>query len=113
MLSGVPAVWELIRKGIEGKVRAGGGLKEKVFNSALAAKRSSRLLFGGLTDAIVFNKVKEATGGKLQFALSGGAGISKATQEFLEMTVVQCVVALVPIIPFGRTGIAGSWAATD
>lgn len=81
-LAGVPAVFELIRKGepfslsvlrtergqalagVESKVRAGGAVKEAVFHGALSAKRSSRLLFGGITDAVVFNKVKEATGGK-------------------------------------------------
>lgn len=88
-LAGVPAVFELIRKGVEAKVRAGGAVKEAVFNGALSAKRSSRFLFGGITDAVVFNKVKEATGGKLKYAMNGGAGISRETQEFLDLAVIR------------------------
>jgi long-chain acyl-CoA synthetase len=40
-----------------------------------------------ILDAIVFNKIKEATGGNLRMALSGGALIAKETQEFLSLTV--------------------------
>jgi hypothetical protein len=36
---GVPAVWETIRKGIVGKVTAGGRVRESVFRGAVEAKR--------------------------------------------------------------------------
>ncbi|GAA96553.1 uncharacterized protein L969DRAFT_94983 [Mixia osmundae IAM 14324] len=85
---GVPAVWELIRKGIVGKVKAGGGLKEKMFYGALAAKQANKTLFGGITDAVVFSKVKQQTGGRLRYVLSGGAPISRDTQAFLSTALV-------------------------
>lgn len=85
IMVGVPAVWEQIRKGIITKVRDGG--KERLFNIAMTMKRSSSIL-GAVADAVVFKKVKEATGGRLKFALSGGAAISKETQSFLQTALV-------------------------
>lgn len=85
IMVGVPAVWELIRKGIVTKVQAGG--KERLFNAAMTIKRSSTIL-GHVADAVVFNKVKQATGGRLKYALSGGAPISVETQEFLQTALV-------------------------
>jgi len=38
-------------------------------------------------DKIVFNKIREQTGGRLRFALSGGAPIPAETQKFLSVTV--------------------------
>jgi long-chain acyl-CoA synthetase len=82
-MAGVPAVWELIRKGILTKVHAGGAVKEKLFHGAVAAKKASRFLFGGITDAVVFKQVKTATGGRLRYAINGGAALSRETQEFV------------------------------
>lgn len=85
IMVGVPQVWEQIRKGIVTKVKDGG--KQGIFNLAMGLKKSSSLL-GHIADAVVFNKVKQATGGRLRFALSGGAPISKETQEFLNTALV-------------------------
>lgn len=103
---GVPAVWELIRKGILAKVKAGGAVKQKLFNGALSAKRAAgaKSLIGSITDAVVFKAVKEGTGGRLRWALSGGAPISRETQEFLSLalvTVLQGCVSL-PVRMCGR-----------
>lgn len=87
IMVGVPAVWELIRKGVVAKVEASGAAKKSVFNFALKAKQFARdyhvPLVAGLTDAVVFNNVKAQTGGRLRIVLNGGGGISKSTQEFL------------------------------
>lgn len=45
----------------------------------------------GIADAVVFKAVKEGTGGRLKVALSGGAQISKETQEFLSVALVTIV----------------------
>lgn len=82
---GVPAVWEQIRKGIVGKVKEGG--KERIFNTAMTIKKSSTIL-GHVADAVVFKQVRQATGGRLRYALSGGAAISKDTQDFLQTALV-------------------------
>jgi len=89
IMCGVPTVWETIRKGLLAKVEAGGRIRSSLFHGAVAAKKytSGIPLVGGLvrgvTDAVVFSKVKQATGGRLKYAVNGGAGVSRDTQEFL------------------------------
>lgn len=92
VMVGVPAVWEMIRKGIVGKVNAGGALKKRIFDGALAVKKANVPVLAQVVDATILAQVKAATGGRLRLALSGGAAISKTTQEFLNlalMTVTQ------------------------
>lgn len=91
IMIGVPAVWETIRKGILAKVHAGGSVKKALFNGALSAKRKSLPVLTSLADSVVFSGVKAATGGRLRLALSGGAALSKETQEFLSTALVTVV----------------------
>ena len=88
---GVPAVWELIRKGVLTKVDQTGGLKKSIFNWALTAKQASTNyhipLVAGVTDAVVFNQVKQQTGGRLKILFSGGGALSKSTQGFINNTL--------------------------
>lgn len=88
LLVGVPAVWETIRKGIIAKVNAGGTLKRNVFALAYMAKKAKIPILSQIADAVVFNTVKAATGGRLRLAMSGGAALSKETQEFLSVALV-------------------------
>jgi long-chain acyl-CoA synthetase len=82
-------VWESIRKGIIGRVQ-GTGLKEKIFWGAFSAKsflQSWHLPGAGVLNAIVFNKIKEATGGRVRLSLSGGAPLATETQHFMTVCV--------------------------
>ncbi|PWY99700.1 acetyl-CoA synthetase-like protein [Testicularia cyperi] len=88
VMVGVPAVWELIRKGILSKVNAGGALKKNVFGGAMTIKKNKIPVLSNVVDAVVFKAVKEQTGGRLRIALSGGAALSKETQEFLNTALV-------------------------
>lgn len=88
IMIGVPAVWETIRKGILAKVHAGGSLKKSVFNGAMAAKKKNIPVLAQLADSVVLTGVRAATGGRLRIALSGGAAISRETQEFLTNALV-------------------------
>jgi long-chain acyl-CoA synthetase len=88
IMVGVPAVWETIRKGILAKVHAGGAIKTKVFDVAMALKKRGTPVLSQLADAIVLSGVRAATGGRLRIALSGGAAISRETQEFLTIALV-------------------------
>jgi long-chain acyl-CoA synthetase len=88
IMIGVPAVWETIRKGIIAKVNAGGVVKRAVFNGAYAVKKAGIPGLSQLADSVVFSSVKAATGGKLRYALSGGASLSHETQEFLNIALV-------------------------
>ncbi|ODH28871.1 hypothetical protein ACO22_03860 [Paracoccidioides brasiliensis] len=90
VLVGVPAVWETVKKGIINNVNKGGALIKGIFWGGLAAKNflmSTGLPGSGILDAVVFKKVKEATGGHLRIMLTGGGPISKDTQRFLSMTL--------------------------
>nr|CAG8618763.1 10008_t:CDS:10 [Entrophospora candida] len=66
LMTGVPAVWESIRKGVLSKIHGGSPTLQKIFDIAFTLK------------------IKEQTGGRLRFALSP---ISKETQEFLCITL--------------------------
>ena len=88
---GVPAVWETIRKGIVAKVNSGSFITKAVFNGAMYVKKNGVPILAQLADSVVFSSVRAATGGRLRYALSGGAAISPDTQEFLS-------TALTPII---------------
>lgn len=88
IMVGVPAVWELIRKGIVGKVNSSGGLKKTVFNGAIDLKRMGIPGVTQLIDSAIFSQVRQQTGGRLRLALSGGAALSKETQEFLTLALV-------------------------
>ncbi|KAJ6626078.1 long-chain-fatty-acid-CoA-ligase [Mycena sp. CBHHK59/15] len=88
IMVGVPAVWETIRKGIIGKVAAGGALRSSVFRGAVEAKRRGVPGLAKLADSVVLSSVRAATGGRLRIALSGGAAISRETQEFLSVALV-------------------------
>ena len=89
LLVGVPAVFELIRKGIVTKVNGGGTLKKNLFGGAMSIKKNKIPILSGVVDAVVFKQVRAQTGGRLRLALSGGAPLSKETQQFLDTALVQ------------------------
>ncbi|KAK3324186.1 hypothetical protein B0T19DRAFT_486403 [Cercophora scortea] len=95
VLVGVPAVWETVKKGIITKVNASSPLLRKLFWGALALKErlmAAGLPGSGLLDAIVFKKVKEATGGKMKLCLNGGGPVSKDTQNFISMAICPMII---------------------
>lgn len=88
ILVGVPAVWETIRKGIIAKINASGAVKKTMFNGAMTVKKRNVPGLSQLADGVVFSSVRAATGGRLRLALSGGAAVSRETQEFLSIALV-------------------------
>ncbi|PWN52643.1 acetyl-CoA synthetase-like protein [Violaceomyces palustris] len=88
ILVGVPAVWELIRKGIVSKINQAGPVKKTLFNGAMTIKKNKIPVLSGVVDSVVFKAVKDQTGGRLRLALSGGASLSRETQEFLDTALV-------------------------
>ncbi|KAI8096555.1 uncharacterized protein BX664DRAFT_291492 [Halteromyces radiatus] len=93
LMTGVPAVWESIRKGVLGKINSASPKAQSIFHKAFATKSwlMDRRLPTTVIDKVVFSKIKEQVGGRLRFALSGGAPLSLETQKFLS-------VALCPIL---------------
>jgi long-chain acyl-CoA synthetase len=94
VLVGVPAVWESVKKGIVSKVNSGSIIVRNMFWGAMAAK-SFMLANGipgtGILDAVVFKKLKEATGGRLRICMNGGGPISKDTLHFISMAVAPMI----------------------
>ena len=88
IMVGVPAVWELIRKGIVAQVNNSGVIRKYMFNGAMTLKRANVPLLKTVVDAVVFSKIKQATGGRLRLAMSGGSALSRETQEFLNLALV-------------------------
>ncbi|KAJ1556047.1 long-chain fatty acid-CoA ligase [Cladochytrium tenue] len=120
LMAGVPAVWELIRKGILSQVQKASPLQRTIFTYAVRAKWA--LMLAGfptfLLDLLVFNRIKAQTGGRLRFALSGGAPLPRTSQKFLSacvcplvsgygLTETCAVVAVQPTEMFARLGIVG------
>jgi len=117
IMVGVPAVWETIRKGILAKVNTSGSLRKSIFNGAVTIKKKNIPVLDNLAEALL-SSVRAATGGRLRLALSGGAAISRETQEFLTaalVTVLQgygmtescgmCAILPPELMTFGPVGL--------
>lgn len=88
IMIGVPAIWEMIRKGVLAQLNQGGAVKKAVFNGSLKIKKINIPILSQVVDSVVMSQVKAATGGKLRLALSGGAPLSAETHEFLNLTIL-------------------------
>jgi long-chain acyl-CoA synthetase len=114
VMVGVPAVWETIKKGIVSKVEGGSALTKNLFWGALAAKNflmDNGLPGTGLLDALVFKKLKDATGGRLRFCMNGGGPISKETRRFISMAMCPMIggYGLTETTAMGSLGDPNHW----
>lgn len=91
LLVGVPAVWELIRKGIVSKVQAASATKKKLFDMSMWAKSNNIPLFKQFAESVVFKSVRAQTGGRIRYALSGGAPIARETHQFLNTALTTII----------------------
>ncbi|PUU74620.1 hypothetical protein B9Z19DRAFT_1157567 [Tuber borchii] len=86
VLVGVPAVWENVKKGIMDQVLFWGALALKSFLLQICIPGTAVL------DAVVFKKIKAATGGRLKISMSGGGPVAKETQHFISMALCPMVI---------------------
>jgi len=110
ILVGVPAVWESVKKGIVAKVNQGSLVVKNLFWAALATKSflmSTGLPGTAILDAVVFKKIKDATGGRLKICMNGGGPVSKETQRFISMTIAPMISG------YGLTETTAMGALTD
>lgn len=94
VLVGVPAVWESVKKGIVNKVSINNFVVKNMFWGAMAAKNflvAHGLPGVGVLDAVVFNKIKDATGGRLRICMNGGGPIAKDTQRFISLAIAPMI----------------------
>ena len=90
ILVGVPAVWESVKKGILAKVNQGSVVLRSVFWGALATKSfllSTGLPGSAVLDALVFKKIRDATGGELRVCMNGAGPIAQDTAHFISMAI--------------------------
>lgn len=87
LMTGVPQVWETIRKTVLAKVALRGSRVEKIFHGAVYLKEvmNGYKLPTGVLNRIVFDNVKKQLGGNLRYGLSGGAPLAVETQRFLSL----------------------------
>lgn len=94
IMVGVPAVWDLVKKGIQEKVNKKGWLSRWIFSSALRLKK---LLCRGkapgvnVLDKLVFNSVKEQFGGRLRACFNGAGPLSKEDRSFISHSVAPLI----------------------
>lgn len=98
ILVGVPAVWETVKKGVLNNLNKTSFIVKGMFWGAMAAKNflltngfPGATLGSSILDAVVFKKLKEATGGQLRIMMNGGGPISKDTQRFLSMAIAPMI----------------------
>ena len=96
LMTGVPRVYEKLHARILETVAKAPAFRRAIFSWALgvghacvaaelAGRRPSSFLRlrQRLADRLVFSKIRERTGGRLRFVVSGGAPLSKTVAEFL------------------------------
>ncbi|GET85407.1 long chain fatty acyl coA synthetase, putative [Leishmania tarentolae] len=100
LFTGVPRIFETIKKTVEAKLPPVGTLKRRVFDHAYQS-RLAALKEGKDTpywNEKVFRLPREALGGRVRAFLSGGGPLSESTQEFVNVV-------------FG--GIVNGWGLTE
>ncbi|KAM1348928.1 hypothetical protein PS2_003095 [Malus domestica] len=92
MFCGVPRVYDRIYSGIVNKVSSGGVLKKTLFQYAYNYKLANlekglpQEKAAPLLDKLVFDKIKQALGGRVRILLSGAAPLPRHVEEFLRVT---------------------------
>ncbi|MCB9581098.1 MAG: long-chain fatty acid--CoA ligase [Polyangiaceae bacterium] len=93
ILFAVPRIFNRIYDGVNKQMTEKPGFIQNLFHSAIknATKKSrgeSIGFMGGiglsLADSIIFSKIRERFGGRLRFAVSGSAALSKEVAEFID-----------------------------
>ncbi|KAJ4716431.1 Long chain acyl-CoA synthetase [Melia azedarach] len=92
MFSGVPRVYDRMYTGISSKISSGSALSKKLFECAYNYKLGYMKM--GLPqdkaaprlDSIIFSKIRQAFGGRLQVMLSGAAPLPSHVEEFFRVT---------------------------
>ncbi len=96
LLFAVPRIFNRIYDGLHKRMHEEGGLKLKLFEAAVAnavlrkelaqeRRRSGWADFKhGIFDKLVFSKVRDRFGGRLKYAFSGGAALSREVAEFID-----------------------------
>ncbi|KAI9335169.1 hypothetical protein DFJ73DRAFT_852065 [Zopfochytrium polystomum] len=89
VFASVPRLLNRVVDQVMAKATGGTALRAAIFRTALQAKMdhldATGLVTHGFWDALVFNKVKAALGGRIRVILSGSAPLSDFTKKFLRV----------------------------
>ena len=108
IITAVPRIFERVYEKIFEKVEAGPAWKRRLFHQAINLSRrklkgeSANGLLLKLLDRLVLAKVRQSLGGRLRFAVSGGASLDRKIARFFETIgiVVLEGYGLTEILPF-------------
>lgn len=95
IMVGVAAVWETVRKGILAQINNLPYIKQKAFWAVYEAKlrmKRNHIPGGDFIGNLVFQKIREATGGRLRYLLNGGSPISRDGQEFISTVICPMLI---------------------
>lgn len=93
LLFSVPRIFNKLYAAVQKQIASKPGFIQSMVKSSLATRKKQRdgesvgMVDGlvlSITDKIVFSKVRARFGGKLKYAFSGGAAISKEVAEFID-----------------------------
>lgn len=96
LIFAVPRIFNRIYDGLQKKIAADGGLKKVLFEAAIRNVDKRRALEAEgktsalvetkhkLLDKLVFSKVRDRFGGRLRYAVSGGAALAPEVAEFID-----------------------------
>jgi long-chain acyl-CoA synthetase len=94
ILVGVPAVFETVKKGILAQLSKANFVARNLFWGGMTAKAfllAAGLPGAGVLDAVVFKKIKDATGGRLRILMNGGGPIAKDTLKFISYAIAPMI----------------------
>lgn len=87
VMVGVPRVYDTVKKGALERINSGSPIVKWLFDNAFQARRAA--LYAGrdtpLWNWLVFNKFRALMGGRMNLIISGGAPLSKDSQEFMRV----------------------------
>lgn len=101
MFVSVPRLWNRLYDKVWAQVRASGGLKQKLFETAIESKLEglkNNQLTHALYDTLVFGKVKDKLGGRVRVMVTGSAPLSDTVMNFL-----RCVFGVPVMEGYGQT----------
>jgi long-chain acyl-CoA synthetase len=121
IITTVPRLFERIHSRVMKQIDASSPLKKKIFHWAIRvgrtyaeAKKQNRAGFGlrlrhGIADRLVYGKLRERTGGRMRFFVSGGAALGREFGEFFEavgLTILEGygLTESSPVISVNRLG---------
>jgi len=96
ILISVPRIFNRIHDSLHQRMNEAGGVRRWLFDTALANARRRRELAArgqqdwkveflfALFDRVVFSQVRDRFGGRLEYAISGGAALSPKVAEFID-----------------------------